>query len=137
MALETATTSILIPPLPESGETYASNVRAVLSVDADGKGEDVSIGWPERSRSKIHDHGKRKRNEEYQGSHGVTTVLWGKLYEWRLVDGEWIYREFSVGAILTEDPDTVHCVGSHTGAITHHRYEPPLTNRLTVLEENT
>ena len=108
-------------------QTYLFNVRTVINND--GKREKVCIAWVAGSQSQKHDHGASMITDDYPGSCGVTTVLEGSIYEIR--DG--VRKDYEVGEQLFEFPDTIHIVGSETGAITLHVYTPPLTGHLTII----
>jgi len=84
--------------------------------------EVVEIEWPKASRSKKHDHGR---------SHGFTRVLEGDVY----VAEKGVYTIYHPGDTFTENPDTVHAVGSVYGAKTLHFYSPPITGTMTVFPD--
>jgi quercetin dioxygenase-like cupin family protein len=91
---------------------YTSNIRTVIYND--GVEERVLIEWPDGSEAPEHDHGK---------SYGTTYVIRGMVYEMR--DGKITF--YKAGDKFTEDPETIHKVGSETGALTLHIYRPPIT----------
>ena len=107
--------------MPEVRKGFVPNVRTVVYCVPEIL-EVVSIEWPMRSRSKKHNHGK---------SHGYTRVLSGEVY----VEEGNVITVYKEGDSFTENPDTVHVVGSVRGAKTLHFYSPPITGTMTFLSD--
>lgn len=106
-------------------ESHIPNVRRVIQRNGEID-EYVGILWEPGSESTIHDHGASAMSESYPGSHGVTKLHFGDLYV-KTPDGKVTY--YKAGDTFTEEPGTVHQVGSINGAISEHHYTPPLTGR--------
>ena len=85
--------------------------------------EVIEIVWPRGARSKKHSHGK---------SYGFITVLEGSVYVIEKGD----FAIYHKGDTFTENPDTIHAVGSVYGARTLHCYTPPITGTMTIYDDD-